>query len=102
MMLESDLLITGAGQTVQEAAHVGIPTIVIAATMREAAHPHLGSQHGNLYLGSFAEVNLHDLSRAITAAEDPRLREEMSQKGQAIVDGKGLQRMVHAIEGLLI
>ncbi len=102
VMQDNDILITSAGRTVYEAAAVGIPTIVMAQNNREATHVHLGPSHGNIYLGLgrlvTAEVLRHTVEQV---ADDKALRQELSDTARASIDGKGLQRIVHAIDGLL-
>jgi spore coat polysaccharide biosynthesis predicted glycosyltransferase SpsG len=102
-MLEADYLICGAGQIVHEAAYIGIPTMVMAATQREASHGHLGPQYGNIFLGLAATVTVDDIRQTVNSLIlDPHLRSEMWERGRRTIDGKGGQRIVHIIEGLLI
>lgn len=102
-MLSCRMTISGAGQLVSEAAYLGVPTITMAATLRESAHTHLGPDHGNLYLGYAGAVSNKRILQAIsTVASDSYLRREMWEKGRAAVDGKGAQRIIHILEGLLI
>ena len=100
MMHEADLLITSAGRTVFEAAAVGVPTIVLAQNLREATHTHLGFEHGNVYLGLgklVSDARIVDTVEILS--KDIELRTELSMRGRP--DGKGLDRIVHAIGGLL-
>lgn len=103
-MQRADLLITSAGRTVYEAMAVGVPTIVLAANLREARHQHLGPEYGNIYLG-LAETVLADavtLGRTVAKVlASVALRQEMSTRGRSMVDGKGVARMVRIIEDLL-
>ncbi len=99
-MHNADILITSAGRTVFEAAAVGIPTIVLSQNLRETTHTHLGYEHGNIYLGLGRMVSdkvIVDTVRVL--GEDVTLRRELSKRGRP--DGLGLDRIVHAIEGLL-
>lgn len=102
-MMKADLLICGAGQIVQEAAYVGIPTIVIAATQREASHGHLGHEYGNIFLGLVAEVSEDSIRTTVNRVmSDSHLRNEMRARSRKSVDGKGAERILNIIEGLLI
>lgn len=102
-MLDADILICGAGQLVHEAAYLGVPTIVMAATQREASHGHLGPEHGNIFLGLAARVSDDQIIRAVHGVlGDTHLQEEMADMSRATVDGRGVQRIKHIIEGLLI
>ncbi|KKK77217.1 hypothetical protein LCGC14_2855830, partial [marine sediment metagenome] len=99
-MMNHDVLITSAGRTVYEAAAVGIPTIVIAQNARETSHAHLGI--GNLYLGVGSVVTDDQIVETVDRLlQDHVLRQELSDMSRASVDGKGLQRIAWAVEGLL-
>lgn len=99
-MMNHDLLITSAGRTVYEAAAVGIPTIVIAQNARETSHAHLGI--GNLYLGLGSVVTDDQIVQTVDRLlGDHDLRQELSDISRRSVDGKGLQRISWAVEGLL-
>jgi spore coat polysaccharide biosynthesis predicted glycosyltransferase SpsG len=101
-MRDHDILITSAGRTVYEAAAVGIPTIVMAQNNREATHAHLGPSHGNIFLGLGRMVTAEQLRHtAEQLAGDVQLRRELSATARASIDGLGLARIVHAIDGLL-
>lgn len=102
-MYNADLFISGAGRAVQEAAYVGVPTVVIPTTLREATHAHLGPRRGNLVLPVAGLVTQSQVSEAVAnLAVDHEMRKEMSRSARSFVDGKGLTRVVHAIEGMLI
>ena len=99
-MHDADILITSAGRTVFEAAAVGIPTIVLAQNLRETTHTHIGYGAGNIYLGlgrMVSDTTIMDTVRDLEGDYD--LRVELSQRGRP--DGKGLDRILHTIEGLL-
>lgn len=101
-MREHDILVTSAGRTVFEAAAVGIPTVVLAQNNREATHTHLGPEHGNIYLGLGRLVTADKLRRTVELlGADFALRSELSLTARRSIDGKGLQRIVWAIDGIL-
>jgi spore coat polysaccharide biosynthesis predicted glycosyltransferase SpsG len=101
-MRQHDILITSAGRTVYEAAAVGIPSIVLAQNNREATHVHLGPNHGNIYLGLGRLVTPEKLRHTVEqVAADQALRQELSDTARGSIDGRGLERIVHAIDGLL-
>jgi spore coat polysaccharide biosynthesis predicted glycosyltransferase SpsG len=96
----ADMLITSAGRTVFEAAAVGVPTIVLAQNVRETTHTHLGLEHGNIYLGLgklVTDQTIVDTVRLLS--NDIGLRTELS--GQGRPDGKGLDRILWTIDGLI-
>lgn len=99
-MRSADLVITGQGRTVLEAAACGTPTISIAANEREARHVRIP---GITYLGLHSTVT-DDTIRATTKATlaSQNLRSEKSSSAGNLVDGRGLDRLVRRIEDLLI
>jgi len=100
LMQTHDLLITSAGRTVYEAALVGIPTVVLAQNSRETTHQHLGFEHGNVNLGLGRLVSDETLGRTVRdVLRDYELRCELSAAEGP--DGRGIQRITHAIDGIL-
>ena len=100
-MRGADLVITSAGRTLYEAAATGTPAISLAVNARETGHAHLGV--GNLYLGHHATVSDSALKRTVTnLMVDQTLREDLGLQGKQSIDGKGTQRLVHLIEGLML
>lgn len=92
-MMNHDLLITSAGRTVYEAQAVGIPCVVLAQNHRETTHAHL--EH-TVFLGLLAS-DIEIQNAVYGLLDDAHLREELSVRR---VDGRGLERVVRAIEGL--
>ena len=98
-MMAADVLVTSAGRTVNEAAAVGLPAVVVAANHRESAHVHVeGVIYGGLHVavadGWLATVVKGLLSR-------PELRAEIGARMRAQVDGRGSARIAHRVDGLL-
>lgn len=95
----ADLVVTGQGRTVAEAVACGTPVVSMAVNERESRHARLP---GVLYLGLWAAVSDEALMRCVSRLLDrPQLRAEMVRTSRAAVDGRGLRRVVHAIEGIL-
>lgn len=95
----ADLAITSAGRSAHEAAACGVPTITIAANERESRHSHCA---GLLRLGLHSTLSDEQIKATVDRVmRDFPLRAEMSETESAAVDGKGTQRIVHAIEALL-
>jgi UDP-2,4-diacetamido-2,4,6-trideoxy-beta-L-altropyranose hydrolase len=99
LMAWADLAITGAGSTCWELACLGLPavSVVMAANQRSIAEE-LGAAGVIFNLGWHAEVSAERLATAVDSllfSSFRRLR--MSQKGRAIVDGKGSERVVSAL-----
>jgi len=98
-MMNADLVVTGQGRTVFEVAACGVPCLSIAANEREARHVRIP---GVVYMGLHTLVSTGRISETVSRVlEDRALREDMGRTSRAQVDGKGLARIVHRLEGLL-
>ncbi len=99
-MRSAGLVVTGQGRTVLEAAACGTPCISIAANEREARHIRLP---GVTYLGLHTAVTDDQIRHAVRSTLDDReLRVENAAAASKMIDGRGLDRLVHRIEGLLL
>ncbi len=99
LMAWADLAITAAGGTCWELACLGLPAVslVIAENQRGIAEE-LGTAGVVFNLGWHAEVSAERLANTVDGllfSSFRRLR--MSQKGRALVDGKGAERVVSAL-----
>jgi len=99
LMAWADLAISAAGSTCWELACMGLPAVslVIAENQRGIAEE-LGAAGVVFNLGWHAEVSAERLANAVEGllfSSFRRLR--MSQKGRALVDGKGAERVVSAL-----
>lgn len=97
-MATHHLLISSCGRTLHEAAAVGIPTIGIPVNAAEARHLQLASVR---YLPRVELVSDSEIAAAVRSVlASPSLRLEMSLHGQALVDGRGTQRIARMIDDL--
>ena len=95
----ADVVVTSQGRTVYEAAACGTPCIAIAANDREARHMRIP---GVTYLGLHATVTDDQIRQTVRATlGDVNLRAENARMAAAMIDGRGLDRMVRRIEGML-
>ena len=100
LMLEADLAISAAGQTLYELACAGCPTVAIETAsnqhgqMRALADSGVIVEAGNAasddVLGTLEETLLSLMS-------DLDQRQRMATAGQGLVDGKGAERVTQAI-----
>lgn len=98
-MMWADVVVTSAGRTVSEAVACGTPVVSIAANERESRHARLP---GVVYLGLHVALSDQTLIGTVQRLLDrPALRQEMVDTASGAIDGKGVERIVHAIEGLL-
>ena len=99
LMAWADLAITGAGSTCWELACVGLPavTLMLAENQRVIAEK-LGAAGVVFNLGCPGEVSLDRIAATVDAllySSFRRLR--MIQRGRALIDGKGAQRVATAL-----
>lgn len=98
-MRKADLVITSAGRTIFEAGAVGVPVLCVAQNLREARHAHLGPASGNIFMGIGLDREV--VKRNIFLLDSHRLREEMSEAGRQLTDGRGAERIARLIEEML-
>jgi CMP-N-acetylneuraminic acid synthetase/spore coat polysaccharide biosynthesis predicted glycosyltransferase SpsG len=101
-MFKADIVITGAGRTVFEAALTGTPVISIAQNARESTHSHLDIDCGVIFLGIGDLVSDEEIQIAIERLlASAKLRLELSQRIVQLVDGKGAERIANHAELLM-
>jgi len=100
LMLNADLAVSGGGQTTYELAATGTPAIGIRLAAGQALNLRGLSAAGCLReAGAPDEVGFEArlVSRLSELADDRSVREEMSRRGRALVDGRGAERVTDAI-----
>lgn len=99
IMLEADLAISGAGQTLYELARLGCPTVALQAAPDQQQHLHALVEAGVVCAGgSSSESNLTEVRGAILSLlADRGARSLMSAAGQRLVDGQGAHRVARTI-----
>ncbi len=104
LMLWADIALTAGGLTKYEAAATGTPSVAIAPFDREAEMGEKFSRAGtNLYLGSTDTVNEMDILQAIKKLIKNHVwRVEMSERGKALLDCKGIERIISEIPPVLL
>lgn len=92
----ADLAITGDGLTKYEAAVTGTPCIVLSRGDSEMSLTRAFEKlETSLHVGDGSLVTPIELAEAIEQVlKDPALRNSMSQRGKALVDGKGIDRII--------
>lgn len=98
-MRESDLAISAGGSTTYELAYLGIPALVITASPTQVEIAKEMDHRGvNRYLGSFETLSTEEFLTALAQMiPDQHLRRRMSQRGQDLIDGQGVQRVLQAM-----
>lgn len=98
-MLWADLAVSGAGGTCWEQALLGLPAILVAMAENQLPNA-LAAQLGGVarFLGSHGEVSERVVGEAVDEViRDHLSRSEMRSRGEALVDGKGAERLVRTM-----
>lgn len=98
-MLSVDLIIIGDGLIKYEAAVTGTPSIMISRFDSEPTPNQVFEEVGTTkHLGDGGQIPVHILAQEIKKVlTDVELRRSMSLNGKALVDGKGLDRIIKHI-----
>ena len=99
LMLEADLVVGSGGMSVYEIAALGTPGVVLAQNAKEDRRMREFARHGTIeYLGLGTEVGSQRLAGAVQALlDDPGRRRAMSERGRALVDGRGALRAAELV-----
>ena len=95
----SDIAVISSGLTKYETALLGTPAIVLSFNAVQKAIMQDFEQTGCIrHFGEFNEVTPQSIARCLGPfMEDEQLRIQMSMKGQRLVDGKGVERVINQI-----
>ena len=96
IMLQADIAISAAGQTLYELARVGVPTITVAVADNQVNVMQGWQRTGAIeYSGRWDEPNIiNNIYLATQRLMDRNLRQQRSRIARQIIDGKGSQRVV--------
>lgn len=95
LLLEADLVVTAAGQTLHEAAATGTPAVAVQVAANQAAHLAGFARAGVVEpVVAGPESFVDDVAAAARRlAGDRRARERMGGAGRSLVDGRGALRV---------
>jgi spore coat polysaccharide biosynthesis predicted glycosyltransferase SpsG len=98
-MIESDMAISAAGQTLYEFARVGLPVIAIAVVENQMNNVRGWLKAGFIeYAGWWEEHEIPSkISASIRLLEDRDIRQLRSTTGRKLVDGRGAGRIAEEI-----
>jgi UDP-2,4-diacetamido-2,4,6-trideoxy-beta-L-altropyranose hydrolase len=99
LMAWADLAVSAGGSTVWELAFMGVPTItLVLADNQQYIVKELNRAGVTLALGWCTDMSSVDMGAAfMQLSRASRVRMEMIQRGQQLVDGKGGQRVISAM-----
>lgn len=99
LMLDADLALSAAGQTLYQLARCGTPTLMIGVADNQAKH-----LRGWPETGAMASAGMWDapdldqrILNGLQGMKPAHVRADMSRAGQAIVDGQGAARLARFI-----
>lgn len=100
LMRWADLAITAGGSTVWEIARLGLPALTIVTAKNQAAIARALHAHGSVVnLGEPSDLSAHTIAGVLRGLRhDPVRLENMSRLGRQLVDGRGAERVVAALE----
>lgn len=95
-MTNADLAIGAGGVSAWERCCAGLPSVMISAAPNQVGICEGIARSGaGRYLGTAAEVDPASISRAVSElSEEPEAMAEMSRAARALVDGRGVERVV--------
>lgn len=99
VMLESDVAISAAGQTLYELARVGVSTIAVAVAENQMNNV-MGFQKAGFieYAGWWKDrILLNNIDSKLTSLIDCDRRKDKAKIGQETIDGLGAMRTVHTL-----
>jgi spore coat polysaccharide biosynthesis protein SpsF len=99
LMVNSDLALVSFGTTVYELAAAGLSAIALSITEDHAQSAEVFAQYGSLmHLGLFSTISAAQIQSAVLELlNGQQLRLGMAQRGQALVDGKGAERVAKLV-----
>ncbi|GAB4364327.1 MAG: UDP-2,4-diacetamido-2,4,6-trideoxy-beta-L-altropyranose hydrolase [Deltaproteobacteria bacterium] len=100
LMVRADLAVAAGGQTTFELAATGTPSVVVAVADNQVPQSRAWDSEGALWYASPVwEQGLGERVSAMvrSLADDPAARARMSERGRALVDGRGATRVAAAV-----
>ncbi|MFZ0300590.1 MAG: UDP-2,4-diacetamido-2,4,6-trideoxy-beta-L-altropyranose hydrolase [Candidatus Sulfotelmatobacter sp.] len=100
LIANADLAVAGAGTTSWEMCFLGLPALLIVlADNQQRIADELGKRGIALNLGGASDIAPSMIGAQLRSiADSPAIRQEMSERGRALVDGVGAERVVCALK----
>jgi len=99
LMMEADVAISAAGQTLYELARIGTPAVAIAVVGNQLNNVKAWEETALIkYAGWWRDKELINRMKAcLKELENKKLRRDISYRGRILVDGRGSKRIVKTI-----
>lgn len=96
LMLDADIAISAAGQTINELAITGLPSIIVKVADNQENNIAGWMKIGfiDTFIDATAEWDIKNLEKALLRLQDQELRREISDRGKTQIDGKGAYRIM--------
>lgn len=102
LFLDADVVFTAGGNTLSELACLGTPAIVLYEDAHEKESGKAFEKRSfGICVGKGAEVSRKKVFMALEKLEKPEFRMQHSLHGKRLVDGKGAERILGIVRGLL-
>lgn len=100
-LVSANLAISAGGSTTWELAFLGLPSLIVTLADNQRAIAQALHEKGiAISVGEASELNADQFVNLLQQlAHNPEHRQMMSQKGQALIDGEGGDRVVMAMTG---
>ncbi|MGD0792422.1 MAG: UDP-2,4-diacetamido-2,4,6-trideoxy-beta-L-altropyranose hydrolase [Terriglobales bacterium] len=100
LIARADVAVAGAGTTSWEMCFLGLPALLIVlADNQQGIADELGKQGVMVHLGRGSDLARITIATQLrNLADSPVVRREMSERGRALVDGCGAERVVSALK----
>lgn len=104
LMLEADIAVSGAGQTVFELARCGTPAILVGIAANQKANlDHWPALCGYIVAGVWDAADLEARVKAAMAQlRDPVVRQDIGARAAGVVDGQGVRRLFDHLERSMV
>lgn len=92
---QSDLVISGGGQTLFELAYLGVPCIAVQIADNQSNNINDLEEIGTIkFAGRYDSIGfLNKIKSLVETLQNPLTREKISKKGMSIIDEKGTDRI---------
>jgi UDP-2,4-diacetamido-2,4,6-trideoxy-beta-L-altropyranose hydrolase len=102
-MVEADIAIAAGGNTMYELCYLGVPSVIVSQNSHQLEFADsLDEQGAVISMGIYNDVNrklIYETTLGLVKNYDKR--RSMSERGRALIDGKGVERIVGRIKHLL-
>lgn len=94
LMASADVAITAAGNTCWELAYLGIPMIALETAPNQRVVADALQKAGAAIIVDVGRLNSSLISKLEPLLKSDKLRQQMSEAGQSLIDGRGVERVV--------